>query len=81
MAALQNGPGGIAGLGDTRPVNFWLLGLMARSGAGTAAFENVRAHTLGFVRLNRAGVGLLLRNANFHESIEYRFTLYFQLTR
>jgi len=39
------------------------------------------AHTLGFIHLDRAGVGLLLRNAYFHQSVENRLTFDFQLSR
>lgn len=47
----------------------------------SASFQDVGAHTLGFVRFERAGVRLLLRYAYFRESIKNGFTLHFQLTR
>jgi hypothetical protein len=82
LAALQNGPGDIAGLRHTRPVDLRLVRLVAggRTPCPTP-FQNVGAHTLGLIRFDGAGVRLLLGHANFDQSIENCFALDLQFTR
>ncbi len=82
LALLQDGPGYIAHSVYLRPVNSWpRLSLVANRNAHSAPPQDVCAHTFGFIRLNRAGVGLLLGNADFHQSIQDGLTLDFQLSR
>jgi hypothetical protein len=68
---------------DLRPVNLRLgFGLVPhRRAASTPTLQDVRAHTLGFVRLDRARVGLLLGNTDCRESIQNGPALHFQLSR
>ena len=65
-----------------RPIDLWLrLRFVASRRAHTPALQDMRAHTLGFIGLNRAGVGLFLRNPYFHQCVKNGLTLDFQLTR
>jgi hypothetical protein len=82
IASLENRLCDIAGLRDARPVDLWLLGFLPWLGAGpTPAPEDVGAHTLGLVCLDRAGVRLFFGHANFGQSVENRFALDLQFTR
>jgi len=65
-----------------RPVNLRLgLSFVANRRAYAPSLQDMRAHTLGFVGLNRAGVGLFLRNPDFRQCIKNGLALDFQLTR
>jgi len=68
---------------NLRPVNLRLdLGLVpCRTTRAAPPFQDVRAHTLGFILLDRARVGLLFGNADFRESIQNRLALNFQFPR
>jgi hypothetical protein len=46
-----------------------------------APLQNMRAHTLGFIHFDGARMRLLLRYADFRESVKDRLALYFQLPR
>lgn len=83
LLVLQNRSGHITDVMHLRPVDLRLdLGLVPRRRARPApALQNVGAHTLGFIRLDRARVRLLFRYADFHESIQNCFALDFQLPR
>jgi hypothetical protein len=52
-----------------------------RAAASAARSEDVGAHTLGFIRLNRARMGFLLGNSNGRESVQNFPALNFQLPR
>lgn len=80
----QNGFGHIADTVNPGPVDLRLdFGVMPsrRAAAGTAPFEDVRAHTFGFIRLNRARMRFLFRDTDCHESVQNFFALDFQLSR
>ena len=73
----------ISGLGDMRQVDLrpW-RGITSRTCryAGLDSLE-VSAHTLGFIKLQRTGVRLLLYNADVVENIQNCFALNFQFAR
>jgi hypothetical protein len=84
LLSLEDLPGDIPGLVGLGPVELRLdLGFVPRSvaGASAASFENVGAHTLGFIRLDRARVGLFLSNSDSRESVQNFPALDFQLSR
>jgi hypothetical protein len=83
LLVLQNRLCHITNVMYLRPVDLRLdFSLMPRRRtAATPTLQDVCAHTLGFVRLDRARVGLLLGNADFHESIQNCLALHFQLSR
>ena len=65
-----------------RPVDLRLgLSFVASRRAYAPSLQDMRAHTLGFIGLNRAGVGLLLRNPYFCQCVKNGLALDFQLTR
>ncbi len=49
--------------------------------AAAARLQNMRAHTLGFIHFDGARMRLLLRYADFRESVQNRLALDFQLSR
>lgn len=82
LSALEDGPGGVTWLRNARPVDLRLVfRLVPCWGSRTASLQNMGAHTLRFIRLDRAGVGLLFRYADFDQSIENGFALDLQFTR
>jgi hypothetical protein len=84
VPALENRLGRVARLRHPRPVDLRLgLGLVTRRPAVVAAapLQNMRAHTLGFIHFDGARMRLLLRYADFRESVKDRLALYFQLPR
>jgi hypothetical protein len=83
LLVLEDSPRHITNVMHLGPVNLRLdLGLMPGRRARCApALQNVRAHTLGFIRLDGTRVRLFLGNANFHESVQNRLALDFQLSR
>jgi hypothetical protein len=84
LLLFENRLGDVADAVDLRPVDLWLdLGLMPRAGRTRAStpLEDVGAHTLGFIRLDRARMRLLLGYANRCESVQYFPALNFQLSR
>jgi hypothetical protein len=82
LLSLENLAGDIAGLMGLGPVELRLnLGFMPSRGTAAAApLKDVGAHTLGFIRLNRARMGFLLGNSNGRESIQDFLALDFQLS-
>jgi hypothetical protein len=83
LLSLENLSGDIAWLVGLGPVDFRLgVGVVPRRAAASAArFKDVCAHTLGFIRLNRARMGFLLGNSNGRESVQNFPALNFQLSR
>ena len=85
LLLFENRFGDIADAVDLRPVDLRLdLGFMpgrGRTRRSAAPLQNVGAHTLGFIRLNRARMRFLLANPNRHESIQNLLALNFQLPR
>jgi len=82
LLPLENLAGDIAGLVGLRPIDLRFdIGFVPSRRAGTACLMDVGAHTLGFIRLNRARVRFLLRDSNSRESIQDFFALDFQLSR
>lgn len=83
LALLENGFCHIADAVNLRPVNLWLRFRFVPAGVhrDAAAFQDMGAHPLGFVRLNRAGVRLLFGHANCGESVKNFLALHLQLTR
>jgi hypothetical protein len=80
---LQDGLEDISWLRDMREVNFgFRRGFSARDRGRTrlAALE-IGAHTIGFVKLKRAGVGLLLGNPYGIENVKNCLALDLQFTR
>ena len=83
VALLENGFRHIADSVNLGPVNLRLRFSFVPGGAhgDAAAFQDMGAHPLGFIRLNRAGVRLLFGHANCGESIKNFFALHLQFTR
>jgi hypothetical protein len=84
LLLFQNCFSNVADAVNLRPVDLRLrLSLMPRGSrtAAPAPPQNVGAHTLGFIRLNRARMRLLLGNPYGRESIQNFFALNFQLSR
>jgi hypothetical protein len=84
LFALENRPRCVARLRHPRPVDLRLrLGLMSRRSrvVSAPALQDVRAHTLGFIRLDRARMRLLLGNSDCRECVQDFLTFDFQLTR
>jgi hypothetical protein len=79
----QNGFGYVADMVHLRPVDPGLrLGFVARpAGGAAAALQDMRADTLGFVRLDGTGVRFFLGHANRGESLEDFPALNLQFTR
>jgi hypothetical protein len=84
LLLFENRPGDVADAVHLRPVDLRLyFGLMPsrRIRRASTPFRNVSAHTLGFIRLNRARMGFLLANSNGYESVQNLLALDFQLPR
>jgi hypothetical protein len=84
LFALENRSRCVARLRHPRPVDLRLRhSLMARRGrvVPAPALQDVRAHTLGFIRLDRARMRLLLGNSDCRECVQDFLTFDFQLTR
>jgi hypothetical protein len=73
----------ISRLGDMRQVNLRLWRRIATRTCWYAGPESleVSAHTLGFIKLQRTGVRLLLCNADVVENIQNCLALNFQFAR
>jgi hypothetical protein len=73
----------ISGLGDVRQVDLRLWRRIATRTCWQAALDSleVSAHTLGFIKLQRTGVRLLLCNADVVENIQNCPALNFQFAR
>jgi hypothetical protein len=83
LLSLQDLLRNVAGLMRLRPVDLRLhIGFVPRRRAAAAPPSlNVGAHTLGFIRLDRARMGFLLGDPNCGESVENFLALNFQLSR
>jgi hypothetical protein len=85
LLLLEDRFGDVANAVDLRPVDLRLgFGLMprrCRAAAPTPRLQDVGAHTLGFIRLDRARMRLLLGNPDCCESIQNFLALDFQLSR
>jgi hypothetical protein len=82
LLLLENSFGDVADAMDLRPVNLRLgLGFVARCADTAAALQDMRADTLGFVRLDGTGVRLLLGHANCGQSFQDFPALHLQFTR
>jgi hypothetical protein len=83
LLLFEDRPGDVADAMHLRPVNLRLrLGLVARRTGGTAtALQDMRADTLGLVRLDGTGVRFLLGHANRGQSFQDFPALNLQLTR
>jgi hypothetical protein len=82
LAPLQNRLRHIPDMMHLRPIDLWLyLGFMPRTAGQASPSQDVGAHKLGFVLLNRARVRLFLGHANFGQSIQNSFALDFQFPR
>ena len=83
MPALKDRLGGIARLGNARPVDLWpgLCFVAGSAGGRTTTPEDIGAHTLGLIPLDRAGMRLLFGHADCRQSIENLFALDLQLAR
>jgi hypothetical protein len=79
----EDGPGDVADAMDLRPVDPGPgLGFVTpRAGRAAAAFQDMRAYTFGFVRLDGTGVRLLLGHANGGQSFQDFPALDLQLAR
>jgi hypothetical protein len=74
----------VAGLRDARPVDLRLGRSAFAASCGRSARSaalKVGAHTLGFIKLKRTGVRLLLSDAYVIKYVEDSFALDFQFTR
>lgn len=83
LAPLQDRLRDIPHMVNLGPVDLRLWFSLVTSGAAAspASLQNVCAHKLGFMLLNRAGVRLLFRHADFRQSIQNGFALDFQFPR
>jgi len=85
LPAFENLARDIARLVGLGPVELWLdLGFVPSRGktaADAAPFKDVGAHTLGFIRLDRARMGFFLGNSNGGESVKYLLAFDFELSR
>jgi hypothetical protein len=84
LLLFQNRFGDVADAVHLRPVDLRLrLGLVPRGSrrAAPTPLMDVGAHTLGFIRLNRARMRLLFGNPYCRESVQNFFALNFQLSR
>jgi hypothetical protein len=81
LFARQNGLQGVAGLGNLGEVDFRaeLFSTRAVTFVRAAHFVKVLAYLLGLIGLHGAGVGLLLRYADFNQHVENLFAFDFQL--
>jgi hypothetical protein len=83
QALFEDRLGGIARLGNARPVDLrpGVHFMPSGSGRTATAAQNVGTYALGFKLLNGAGVRLLFRYADCCQSVENFFALDFQFTR
>jgi hypothetical protein len=85
LLLFQNRFGDIANAVDLRPVDlrpgFGLMPRRCRAAAPTPRLQDVCAHTLGFIRLDRARMRLLLGNSDCRERVQDFLAFDFQLTR
>jgi len=83
----QNGLHHVANLGDVRQINLWLNSLRSLRRRGSAVgcpmqpLLKMRADLVGFVLVNRTGVGLALGQSEFRQYIKNLTALDFHLSR
>jgi hypothetical protein len=83
LLPFENGFGHVADVVHLRPVDprLRLAFVAQRTGGAATALEDMSADTLGFVRLDGAGVRLFLGHANCGQSFQDFPALHLQFTR
>jgi len=86
LFSLLDGAQNVTRLSYTGEVDLWsvAIAIIVAVGGGrtvTSAALQYRAHALGFIAFERAGVGLLLFDADFIQHVENGPALYLKLSR